>query len=205
MNLQIAEQAEFESTVHGIWCQLLNRSEIDRTDDFFSIGGDSILVAKLVLLLEEKGINASIQDIHEKPSIAAFTECRVEEAMKNVEVVYKWSEMELENVTKAIGRKAIHGAEATVSHLYLDAGAIVPIHQHPNEQYTIILKGSLKFKFGEAQEREKVVGEGSVLYIPANLPHSAEALEDTIDLDIFTPIREDWRNGTDTYFTESTG
>lgn len=195
--------SEHESTIHKVWCDILKKPEINRDDDFFSIGGNSMLAAQLVLQLEKNGIDASIQEIHDMPSIAAFADSKKKDNETAVEQLFEWSKMEKEMLTDSIGRRAIHGEEATVAHLYLAAGAVVPVHQHHNEQYTIILKGKLKFTLGEKQDRVKIVEEGAVLYIPGNVPHKAEALEDTIDLDIFAPVREDWRDGTDTYFTEN--
>ncbi len=89
-----------------------------------------------------------------------------------------------------------------LAHLYLEKGALVHRHSHDNEQFTYILKGALRFNLGEDGSEEVVVREGEVLHIPSNLPHSVEALEDTIDLDVFTPIRHDWLEGKDSYFRE---
>lgn len=87
-----------------------------------------------------------------------------------------------------------------MAQVFLDAGAIVPKHSHVNEQLTYILEGALRFRLGEALDREVIVRAGEVLHIPANLPHEAEALEDTLDLDVFHPPRADWLDGTDSYF-----
>jgi quercetin dioxygenase-like cupin family protein len=83
-----------------------------------------------------------------------------------------------------------------IAHVYLAQGAIVPEHAHENEQITYILEGKLRFTLGD----ETIdVGAGEVLTIPPNVPHAAEALEDTLDVDVFTPPREDWLSGTDAY------
>jgi quercetin dioxygenase-like cupin family protein len=83
-----------------------------------------------------------------------------------------------------------------IAHVYLAQGAIVPEHAHENEQITYILEGRLRFTLGD----ETIdVGAGEVLTIPPNVPHAAEALEDTLDVDVFTPPREDWLTGTDAY------
>lgn len=83
-----------------------------------------------------------------------------------------------------------------IAHVYLAKGAIVPEHAHENEQITYILEGKLRFTLGD----ETVdVGAGEVLTIPPDVPHAAEALEDTLDVDVFTPPREDWLAGTDLY------
>jgi quercetin dioxygenase-like cupin family protein len=73
---------------------------------------------------------------------------------------------------------------------------VVPLHSHENEQITYILEGALKFAL---QGQDIVVHAGEILIIPANVPHSAEALEDTVDLDLFCPPRADWIDGTDAY------
>jgi quercetin dioxygenase-like cupin family protein len=79
----------------------------------------------------------------------------------------------------------------------------VPKHSHENEQLTYILEGSLRFWIGEDGEEELVVRSGQVLHIPSNVPHMAEALEDTLDVDVFSPPRQDWLDGTDTYFHDT--
>ena len=98
-----------------------------------------------------------------------------------------------------IGRRLITGDEMMIAHVYLAKGAIVPEHSHHNEQITYILEGRLRFTLGD----ETVdVGAGEVLHIPAHVPHRAEALEDTLDVDIFHPPRQDWLDGTDAYLRE---
>ena len=86
-----------------------------------------------------------------------------------------------------------------LAHVYLKKGALVPQHHHENEQMTYILEGSLHFYLGEDEKEEVVVSAGEVLHIPSNLPHKAIALEDTLDVDVFTPPRQDWLDGTDDY------
>jgi quercetin dioxygenase-like cupin family protein len=87
-----------------------------------------------------------------------------------------------------------------LAHVYLKKGCIVPKHQHHNEQITYILEGALKFWLGEDQKETVIVSAGEVLHIPGNLPHQAEALEDTLDVDVFSPPRQDWLDHTDDYF-----
>jgi quercetin dioxygenase-like cupin family protein len=90
-----------------------------------------------------------------------------------------------------------------LAQVYLDKGAIVPWHSHENEQLTWVLEGSLKFwigKEGTVDLEEVVVAAGDVLFIPSNVPHKAEALADTLDVDVFSPPRQDWLDHTDTYF-----
>ena len=114
----------------------------------------------------------------------------------------RWDDIPRERVTDDISRRLFTGVLMMIAHVYLDKGAIVPTHQHENEQLTYILEGSLRFWIGDPAQgvEELVVNAGEVLYIPSNVPHKAEALEDTFDLDVFSPPRQDWLNGTDSYF-----
>ena len=112
---------------------------------------------------------------------------------------YRWDDMPKERVTDMLSRRLITGDTMMLAHVYLEKGCIVPKHAHHNEQLTYILEGALRFWLGENQDEEVIVAAGEVLHIPANLPHKAEALEDTLDVDIFSPPREDWLNKTDAY------
>jgi quercetin dioxygenase-like cupin family protein len=107
-----------------------------------------------------------------------------------------WSSVELEELKPLLHRQLIVGQNIMVARVLLQKGALVPEHSHHNEQVTYILEGALKFWI---DGREIVVKAGEVLTIPPHMPHQAEALEDTIDLDIFNPPREDWLNKTDQY------
>lgn len=107
-----------------------------------------------------------------------------------------WKTMEVERLNDKLTRQMISGENATLSQLVLKKGAAVPRHSHVNEQYSWIISGALKFIF---DDREILVGEGEVLLIPANVAHAAEALEDTVDVDIFAPRREDWIRKDDSY------
>jgi quercetin dioxygenase-like cupin family protein len=86
-----------------------------------------------------------------------------------------------------------------IAHVHFEKGDDVPRHSHENEQITYILEGALLFKLGANGEREVIVRAGEVLVIPSFLPHSAVALEDTLDVDVFNPPRQDWLAGTDAY------
>ena len=86
-----------------------------------------------------------------------------------------------------------------LAQIYFKKGVMVPKHRHANEQFAYVLEGALLFRIGEDQSEEVVVRAGEVLHIPSNVPHSAEALEDTLDLDVFIPPREDWLTGEDDY------
>jgi quercetin dioxygenase-like cupin family protein len=111
--------------------------------------------------------------------------------------LHRWDEIALDKVTEMISRKVVTGANEMVAQIYLKRGAVVPMHSHEAEQMTYILQGALKFLInGE----EITVREGEVLHIPSWVPHQAEALDDTFELDMFSPIRHDWLNGTDNYF-----
>lgn len=112
---------------------------------------------------------------------------------------HRWDDMPKERVNDMLDRRLISGVRVMVAHVYLKKGCIVPKHSHENEQITYILEGALKFHLGEDQREEVVVRAGEVLHIPSNLPHRAEALDDTLDVDVFSPPREDWLNKTDSY------
>jgi quercetin dioxygenase-like cupin family protein len=112
---------------------------------------------------------------------------------------YRWSDLELEKVGPMLDRRLITGQQMMLAHVYLKKGCIVPRHQHHNEQLTYILEGALRFWIGEDESRTLDVRAGEVLHIPSNVFHKAEALEDTLDVDVFSPPREDWLNRTDDY------
>jgi quercetin dioxygenase-like cupin family protein len=119
------------------------------------------------------------------------------EKSKSSDVQYiRLAEMPIEHVNPLVDRQFIYGEKGMLARLVLRAGAMVPMHSHDNEQITYILQGALKFSL---PERQVVVRSGEILVIPANVPHSAEALEDTVDLDVFCPPRTDWITGTDAY------
>ncbi|HKA87384.1 MAG TPA: cupin domain-containing protein [Haliangiales bacterium] len=113
---------------------------------------------------------------------------------------HRWNDMPKERVTDKIDRRVVVGDRMMLAHVYLAKGSIVPRHQHENEQLTYILEGALRFWIGEDGSEEIVVRAGEVLVIPSNVPHKAEALEDTLDVDVFSPPRQDWLDGTDDYF-----
>jgi len=112
---------------------------------------------------------------------------------------YAWEQMPRETVSPMLDRRLITGDRMMLAHVYLKKGCIVPKHQHENEQLTYILEGALRFWIGEDESQEVIVRAGEVLHIPSNVFHKAEALEDTLDVDIFDPPRQDWLNKTDSY------
>ncbi len=112
---------------------------------------------------------------------------------------YRWDQIPRETVSPMLDRKLITGDRIMLAHVYLKKGCIVPKHSHENEQFTYIVEGVLRFWIGDDQLQEVLVNAGEVLHIPSNVPHKAEALEDTLDIDVFSPPREDWLNKTDAY------
>src|SRR6476469_7047924 len=109
---------------------------------------------------------------------------------------FVWDAIPKEVLSKTIARKIITGDKAMVAQVCIAKGGVVPLHQHESEQITYILEGALQF---ELEGKTVVVHAGEVLHIPSNVPHSAVALEDTLDLDIFSPIRHDWLKKQDEY------
>jgi len=113
----------------------------------------------------------------------------------------KWSDIPLETVKEGITRRLFTGERMMFAHVYLEKGAVVPTHSHENEQLTYIVEGALHFWIGEGDSlHERVIREGEILFLPSNVPHKAVALEDTFDIDVFSPPRQDWLDGTDSYF-----
>jgi len=108
----------------------------------------------------------------------------------------RWQDVELEKLNPLLDRQLVVGKDLMLARVLLRKGCIVPLHSHANEQVTYILEGALKFWI---DDKEIVVHAGEVLCIPSNMPHKAEAAEDTVDLDIFNPPREDWLNKSDDY------
>jgi len=109
---------------------------------------------------------------------------------------YEWNQVEKEQLNPAFARQVIHGESMTVARVYLKKGCLVPEHSHPNEQISMLEQGALRFVLaGE----ELILKAGQVLRIPPHVPHSAEALEDSIAMDLFSPVREDWIRGDDAY------
>jgi quercetin dioxygenase-like cupin family protein len=112
---------------------------------------------------------------------------------------YRWDDLPREELNALIGRRVITGDQMMIAQVFLAKGAIVPQHSHENEQLTYILEGRLRLWLGDDGAESVDVGAGEVLHIPAHVPHSAEALEDTLDVDIFHPPRQDWLDGDDAY------
>ncbi|TNE61216.1 MAG: cupin domain-containing protein [Bacteroidetes bacterium] len=107
-----------------------------------------------------------------------------------------WQDIKEEKMTARLSRQMVHGEKSTVSRFRIKAGATAARHYHANEEYAIVLSGTVKFIF---DDRETVVSQGEVLVIAPNVPHAIEAMSDAEMLDIFTPVREDWLRGEDLY------
>ena len=111
--------------------------------------------------------------------------------------LHRWDEIALDKVTEMLSRKVVNGDRQMLVQVYVKRGCLVPMHAHESEQMTYVLQGALKFVVGGD---EITVREGEVLLIPSGVAHQAEALEDTFELDVFSPIRQDWLDHTDDYF-----
>jgi quercetin dioxygenase-like cupin family protein len=109
---------------------------------------------------------------------------------------YKWDDIPHEHLNDSLTRKIISGDRTMLAHIFLKKGCVVPAHSHDNEQMTYIIKGALKFTING---REILLKEGEVMHIPSNVVHGAIAVEDTLDMDVFCPPRQDWLDKTDAY------
>jgi len=105
--------------------------------------------------------------------------------------LHRWDEIALEKVTEMLSRKIVTGDREMLAQVYLKRGCLIPMHAHESEQMTYVLQGALRFLVGG---EEITVREGEVLHIPSWVEHQAEAIEDTFELDLFSPIRSDWLN-----------
>ncbi|PYS51064.1 MAG: cupin domain-containing protein [Acidobacteria bacterium] len=120
----------------------------------------------------------------------------MKEAIKREVVQFRWDDIPAESLNPLLTRKLITGDRIMMSQLVLKKGCVVPAHKHENEQITYVLSGALKF---EVNGNDITLRTGDVLHIPSNVVHAAIALEDTLDLDVFSPPRQDWLDGTDDY------
>jgi quercetin dioxygenase-like cupin family protein len=120
--------------------------------------------------------------------------------MNDLEAIrYRWEEIPKEALKPDLARRLISTDRMMLAQVFLEKGCVVPKHAHENEQLTYILEGVLRFWLGEDESSVIDVAAGEVLHIPSNLPHKAEALETTLDVDIFCPPRQDWLDGSDAY------
>lgn len=115
---------------------------------------------------------------------------------------FRWDDLPKERLTELLERRLITGDRLMLAHVYLKQGCVVPRHAHENEQLTYILEGALRFLIGDEGDQEVVVRAGEVLHIPSNVAHEALALEDTLDVDIFSPPRQDWLDRSDAYLRQ---
>ena len=109
---------------------------------------------------------------------------------------YNWSKIPAEKITDKLSRKFISGKSITLAQFSFKKDCTVVAHSHKSEQMTCVLKGVLRLRL---PDREVTLGEGEVLHIPPGIEHSAVALEDTLVLDVFSPVRKDWLSGEDAY------
>lgn len=116
---------------------------------------------------------------------------------------FRWEDLEKERLSDRIGRRMITAERTMLTHVYLAKGAVVPMHSHENEQITYVLEGALRFWIRDEDSEPIDVRAGEVLVLPSWVPHKAIALEDTLDVDIFNPPRQDWLDGTDSYLRDS--
>jgi quercetin dioxygenase-like cupin family protein len=110
---------------------------------------------------------------------------------------HRWDATAGEQITPHIFRRYLTGDGVTVARFELTKGGVVPTHSHPNEQISCVFSGRLEFRFGD---RTIVVGPNEVMQIPGGEPHEVTVLEDCLVMDVFCPVRQDWIDGTDTYF-----
>ena len=110
-----------------------------------------------------------------------------------------WDEVELETVNPQMRRRVVTGERMTVARIYFKDGFLVPMHSHVHEQVTQVFSGTLRFTFGDDRSRVIDVGPGDVVVIPSNLPHEALCIGDVEEMDMWSPRRDDWLDGTDDY------
>ena len=110
--------------------------------------------------------------------------------------LYDWNRMEAEQLNPGLRRKAIHTQNMTIARLEILKSAVVPEHHHVHEQVATVESGALKFYIDGG---EQIVRAGESIAIPPNVPHSVEAMEDSVVVDIFAPSRDDWQRGDDSY------
>ena len=113
--------------------------------------------------------------------------------------IYTWDDMAEEQLNPLAGRKALHGTAITVAHFRFDKGNKVALHHHANDQITIVEEGAVRMVVGD---EEVVLKAGQMVHVPPDVPHGNEALEDTVILELFSPIREDWIRGDDSYLRQ---
>lgn len=116
--------------------------------------------------------------------------------------LHSWDEIELENLSETASRRVIHSERMTTARILLKKGGVVPRHSHENEQISHVLEGSLVFQF---DDREITAGAGDLVEIASHEPHRVVALEDSVAMDVFQPVRQDWIQGDDSYLRKPSG
>jgi quercetin dioxygenase-like cupin family protein len=117
--------------------------------------------------------------------------------MSNAAVHSRWDDVPAEQINASINRRFVTCQNVTVAKFELRRGGVVPMHSHANEQVSIVISGALKFTAGG---QETIVRGGELIQLPGGIPHEVEVVEDTVVVDVFSPVRQDWIDGTDTYF-----
>ena len=113
--------------------------------------------------------------------------------------MHRWNDIPLENLSPLLDRRLVTGERVMLAHAHLKRGCVVPMHRHVHEQFAYVVQGKVKFTLGDEGGETMTLQPGEVLHLPSELPHQAEALEDSLVLDVFSPIREDWLAKTDDY------
>jgi quercetin dioxygenase-like cupin family protein len=116
--------------------------------------------------------------------------------------VHRWDSIDREVLSPRIARQVVHSARMTTARIYISKGGVVPRHSHDNEQISHILEGRLRFEFDGATIE---AGPGEIVEIPPNEPHAVTALEDSLAMDVFAPVRQDWLSGDDAYLRNPAG
>jgi unsaturated pyranuronate lyase len=114
--------------------------------------------------------------------------------------LFQWDSVRKEQMNPKIWRKVINGEKMTLAQIFIAKDGMVPTHHHENEQLSYVLEGALKFEIGG---QEVIARKGEVVLIPSNVPHGVVALEDTFDIEIFSPLRSDWITGKDDYLRKT--
>jgi quercetin dioxygenase-like cupin family protein len=110
-----------------------------------------------------------------------------------------WEQVELETVNPHMQRRIVTGKRMTVARIYFKEGFLVPLHSHVHEQITQVISGRMRFAFGDDRSEVVEYGPGDIVVIPSNLPHEALCLSDVEEMDMWTPRRDDWLDGSDDY------
>lgn len=113
--------------------------------------------------------------------------------------ILKWDDVPMEQVVDGMARQIVTGERMTIARIYFDDGFVVPLHSHENEQVTQVIEGTMRFWFDEAKTQIRDLHPGEVIVIPPNAPHAAEMIGRVVEIDMWSPRREDWLAKTDDY------